>query len=486
MARAHPTLSGAAIMLAGQWLKFTLQILSTSILARLLAPSEFGLVAIVTATIGIASILADFGLSLASLRDPKMSNQDRSNLLWANIIVGFLASTLVVLAAQPISAFYEKPELELIIYALSGVFMIQAATSQFRAELARSAKYARITTVEVCAQFIATVVAIIAASNGASYWSLVVQQIALVLIQFIGLALISGWTPSPPRRMSRTTKHYIFGSKASATQIINYISGNIDTVALGKHWDNATVGIYNQAFLFFKMPIQQLAAPLTQVMVPFLAKLEEASLAHQVKQIQRVLIYILVGAFAGMASAATPVVIILLGEEWLSVAPILKILAVGGAFQAMGYLYYWVFIVRNCTGRQLVYGGFARAAMVLLIVLVAPAGASGTAWAVSFGLILNWLLLTIFVVPHTGIKRSIFVVSCIRPLATISAGFIVATVGDILVFQALDVWAQLFCIAVTWFAYMTIVALVTPAFRRDIIRIMQLMKLKKSPSSTMN
>lgn len=455
-------------MLVGQWSKFLVQIAGTAILARILSPGDFGLVAMVTAIVGLASILSDFGLSLATLRDPNITSQNRSNLFWTNMLIGALASIAVAFAARPISQFYGQPELEGITLALSSIFVLQAAAGQFKAEISRSLRFAKLLWVDISAQLLATMVAITAAYLGASYWSLVTQQIILAGAQLCGLTLLAGWKPQLPRNIAKTSKHFLFGTKASGTQFINYISSNIDTVALGSAWGPSTVGVYNQAYLFFKMPVQQLAAPLTNVIIPILSRLNEKQFAQYTAKLQALLIYVLVGMFTALASVSTPMMLIVLGPGWESVAPIIKILAVGGVFQAMGYLYYWVFVVKNCTGRQMIFGGIARTCMVGLIITLAPWGSNGVAWAVSAGLALNWLLLTVFVVPYTGLSRSHFLSNAIRPITMLVSGFVLISIIEHLLPVSLNAIELLIWLLAGWVIYLVLAFLIVTPLRNDL------------------
>lgn len=480
---ANSAANGAFVMLFGQWSKFTVQIAGTAILARILSPGDFGLVAMVTAIIGIAAILSDFGLSLAALRDPDMSHEDKSNLFWVNLIIGLLASAIIALTAGPISDFYGRPELKTIVLALSATFLLQSAAGQFRAELSRSLRFSRIVAIDVLAQLGATATAVTLALTGMGYWALVVQQVTIIVLQVMGLATLSGWLPQKPRNLWGTGKHIIFGSKASATQIINYVSSNADTVALGAMWGASTTGIYNQAYQFFKVPISQLASPLTNVMIPVLSRANDQQMLKYLKHLQSMLIYAIGGVFLILASVAPPLMLIILGPGWEGVAPVLQILAIGGIFQTLGYIYYWFFIVKDLVGSQLIFGGLARLVMVAMIIAFSPWGANGVAWAVTAGLAINWTLLTLFVVPRSGLRRRFFLSNSARPITILLGGLAGAIAVGHYLPRSLNEFETVSVLLVFWILYLGTLFIIVRPFRQDIaqIRIVVNMAKKRPP-----
>ncbi|MEF3121221.1 lipopolysaccharide biosynthesis protein [Kocuria flava] len=470
------TVSGIVKTLAGQWSKFSLQIAGTAILARILTPSDYGTVAMIMAIVGVGSLLADFGLSLASLRSPNMSGQERSNLLWANILIGSFVALMLALLASNIARFYGQSSLEPLVVFLSITFILQAAAAQFKAHVAGRGFFGRMMLVEVISQLLATSLAILLAVHGSGYWALACQQVFLFAFQLIGYVVVSRWIPSLPRKILTVKQHFVFGTKTSSSQLINYISSNVDTIAIGRTWGPASLGVYNQAFMIFKMPVQQIAAPLTHVIVPALSRSSEADFVRQAVRLQGALTYVVGGAFIVLASVAGEFVNLLLGPGWGGVAPIFTILALGGIFQVLGYVYYWVFIVKNLTGRQLIVGGAARIIMAISIVYCVQWGAMGVAWAVTGGLILNWVFLTLFVLPFAGVIRRDFVLPALRPLIILAVGFAATKVFHLLVPDRLADVMILPGSAIVWIIVLLLGAVVWKSLREDLFQLLVVMK----------
>jgi PST family polysaccharide transporter len=398
---------GALTTLTGQGMKYLVQMTALVVLARLLTPSDYGLVAMVSAVVGIAMVIGDFGLGLSAVQAHTLSTGQRNNLFWVNSLIGACAGITVFLSGPALADFYQEPRLRDITAALSMTFVLNGLASQFRAELARSLKFVALTTVDVCAQVVSFGLAILLAVLGAGFWALVTQQVCFAAVTLIGLAATAGWRPGLPKRNARMGSLYSFGVSTFVTQTINYISSNVDSVALGRYSGSAELGIYNRAFQIFSLPLQQLAAPLTRVALPILSKITDASLYQRyVERIQLVLSYFLVGTLACVATTSTPLIYVVLGPQWVPGAGILEILCLGGIFQALGYVYYWICLSRARMGTLLVCEGVGRGIMIVLIIFAAPHGASTVAAAVSCGLFITWLVTTIFGMPRLGLDAS--------------------------------------------------------------------------------
>ena len=154
---------GGGVTLAFQAVKFIVQTASLILLARLLTPEDFGIVAMVVAITGAADLIRDFGLSLAAVQAKQLSDAERTNLFWANTGIGFVCCVVVSAAAPLIVWIYDKPELLPIVFAVAGVFIVSGAATQFRAELMRSLRFTALSTTDVLANAIGVGTAVLLA-----------------------------------------------------------------------------------------------------------------------------------------------------------------------------------------------------------------------------------------------------------------------------------------------------------------------------------
>jgi polysaccharide transporter, PST family len=266
---------GASVVLGTQVARVLMQFASVVILARLLTPEDFGLVAMVTAIIGIAEIIRDAGLTSAAVQTPTLTDDERTNLFWANLGLG-AACALVVLASAPlIVAGYGEPRLAPIVIALAFVFMISGANTQYRADLIRRMRFRQLAGSDVLAQFTAITVAVVLALAGAGLWAIVAQQIVTAVAAFlINIAQVR-WLPGLPRRGVSLARFFRFGGGVLGTNALAYVTKSITAVAIGGYYGAAPLGLYNRAYQLLMTPLQQIDAPMTSVVLPVLARVQD-------------------------------------------------------------------------------------------------------------------------------------------------------------------------------------------------------------------
>lgn len=481
---AARTVKASAVTLTGQWVRFVIQTASLIILARILSPRDYGLVAMVTAIVGIAQVLGDFGLSLAAVQAREISKAQKTNLFWLNTLMGLTLMLTVFALRNPIASFYHRPRLAEIVAVLSVAFMLNGLTTQFEAELTRSMRFSRLAIRDISAAAVSFAVAVGLAVAGAGYWALVGQQISLALASLIVSAVLAGWWPGLPKVRESMRGLLVFGANTMGLQTSAYVASNIDSVFVGRLWGAADLGIYNRAFTLFSLPLQQLTAPLTRVVLPTLSRIrDEALFLRYLVRAQLLNSYILVGSLCIGAAVAQPLIATTLGPKWSGVTPIFQVLSIGGVFTALGYLYYWIFLARGMTGVALRYGLIGRAAMVVLLFIGAHFSVIGAAWGATAGSFLLWLLYTMFAVPRAGISVGSVNRDTVRVLGLFALVFIITqavlrtypSIGPPIV----ELIVGLAVIAASLAAAVRFV----PALRRDATLIVNTVRLLRHPAA---
>jgi hypothetical protein len=158
---------GGGTVLIGQISRIVIQIVSVSVLARLLSPSDYGLVAIVIAIVGVGEIFRDFGLSTAAVQAKVLTNDQRDKLFWLNTGIGLLLTLTCALAAPLVASAFHQESLTPITRVLSFTFLLNGLAAQHEADLNRHLRFAALVTVSVGSQAIGTVIAVIFAALGA-------------------------------------------------------------------------------------------------------------------------------------------------------------------------------------------------------------------------------------------------------------------------------------------------------------------------------
>lgn len=362
-------------------------------LARLLTPAQFGLVAMVTAITGVAEILRDFGLSSASIQAKTISHAERSNLFWVNVGIGTVAAAATAALSTPIGAWYGEPQIPLIVLVLAPLMIVSGATTQFRADLSRSLRFGALARTDIVAQAVGVTVAISAAAGGAGYWAIVAQQAAMVLTTFVMSSVQSRWRPGWYRRGVSLRRFFRFGGGLLGMQVLGYTTNNVDTAALGAVWGPGQVGIYGRAYQLLIVPLNQVSTALLRVMLPVLSKVQDddARFLAYVRRAQLICGYGFGGVFSLAAGLSAPLVALLFGPGWEGVAPVFGVLAIGGVFRGLAQVTYWITLAKGLTGSQLRFYLMARPFMILCLLAGLPWGAVGVAvgHTVAFGV--EWL-----------------------------------------------------------------------------------------------
>lgn len=473
------------MMLGGQWLRFAIQLGSMAALARLLEPGDFGVVSMVMAIAGIATLIGDFGLSMASIQSKELSNTQRSNLFWINAALGALLGGVVFMAAGPLAAFYGRPELVAVTQSLATVFLLNALAAQFRAEASRRLQFRWLAFSDVAAQLIAMVVAIQLALTGFGYWSLVAQQVTVAAVNLPTLVLAARWLPGLPTRHAGMGTLLQFGANTAAVQLVNYLSSNVDSILIGRLYGPTALGLYDRAFQMFRLPLMQVAAPMTRVAFPILSRIDDdPTFDRYIQRAQMLVAYVMGGAFFVAILMADPLVEIVLGPGWDTSKTIFRILAVGGIFQSISYTYYWVFLAKAKTGVQLRFSLIARSLMVALMIAGTIWGPLGVAVGSSLGLACNWLILTSLAIPKTGVATRGLVQAALRPVAILAGMVGSAWVLSMSVPRPSGPWAELAVMATAIILCGLLVLAACRPARSDLVALWQTVgKIRRSPAA---
>ena len=409
--------------LGAQLIRTFFQFGSLIVLARILTPKDFGVVASVTAIVGIADILRDFGLSAASIQAKTLSDDERTNLFWANVGFGTLCAVITIAAAPLIERIYGDDALGAIVVALAIVFVISGVNTQFNAELTRSLRFPALVIADLCGQGFGIVLAIVLAVAGAGYWAIIGQQIATAgIIMIINVAMCR-WRPGLPRREVSIRRFFRFGGGVFGSQFIAYTTKNIDNVAIGAYWGPATLGLYSRAYQLLMTPLNQINAPLTRVALPILSRVQDddAVFGRYLKKAQLVGCYITATVFALFAALAGPIVAVLFGPRWHAVAPIFAVLSIGGVFRSIEQISYWIYLARGKTGAQFKLYLYSRPVLIGMILAGLPWGALGVAIGCSAGYILYWAVSLWQVGRATGVDSAALFRNGMRAIALVSA-----------------------------------------------------------------
>jgi PST family polysaccharide transporter len=353
------------------------------ILSRLLHPSDFGLVAMVTVVTGFAAMFVDAGLSMATIQQDKITRQQVTNLFWFAVALGSGIALIVASLSPAIAWFYGEPRLIPITLASAVSFVLSGLTIQHRALLRRALQFRALTTTQVIANAAGHIVAVYWAWQYQSYWALVLRPIVAAGLQAIGSWWACPWRPSWPRRETGVRKLAYFGFNLTAVNMITYFTRNADNMLIGWYWGASPLGFYDRAYRLLMLPINQINFPIASVAVPALSRLqnEPAKYLRAYESLVGKLIYASGTLIGFMIVTPDWIIEVLLGRQWLESVSIFQWLAVVSVRQMFAITTVWLFISQGRSREYLYWGIIGTAITVGSFVVGLPYGPLGVARA---------------------------------------------------------------------------------------------------------
>jgi O-antigen/teichoic acid export membrane protein len=374
---------GGMVTLASQGGRMALQLLSTMVLARLIAPDEFGFFAMATAITGFVSLFREMGLSAATVQRQEVSHGQISVLFWINVTMGLLISLVMFLLARPIAWFYGASDLANLVRVLSLGPAVGGLAVQHGALLERQMRFGTRATINFGSALGAAVVAIALARWGAGYWALAAMTLTEECISAAGRWWACRWRPGVPRRGTKVRAMVHFGRNLVGFNVINYLARNLDNVLVGRFAGAEALGFYSRAYGLLMMPLSQLNAPAAAVAVPALSRLIDSPERYRraycslIEKIQM----ISVPAIATLIVCADWVVVLFLGPRWHRVAVIYALLGFAGILQPLANSMGWLFISQGRTMEMFRWSVIGGGLTIASFVVGLPWGAVGVAAA---------------------------------------------------------------------------------------------------------
>ena len=310
-------------------------------LGRLLSPTDYGMVGMLTIFSLIAGSLQESGFTAAIANKKEVTHRDYNAVFWFSVLVSATLYILLFMAAPLIADFYHTPELApLARYSFIGFFISSFGTAHF-AKLFREMKVKQRTIATFTALCISGIVGVTLAFYGFSYWGIATQNLCYILITTILFWYFSKWKPTSHFDFTPIKEMFGFSCKLLATNIFNHINNNLFSVILGKFFNEKAVGYYTQGNKWNTMGHNLITGMVNSVAQPVLAKVKEDQ-ERQLRVFRKMLKFTAFVAFPimlGLSIISRELITILITEKWLTSADILSILCIGGAFLPITNLY---------------------------------------------------------------------------------------------------------------------------------------------------
>lgn len=345
-------------------------------LARLLTPSDYGMVGMLMIFSFVASSLQESGFISALVNKKRIEDSDYNAVFWFSITVSFTLYWVLFFSAPLIADFYNKPELiPLSRYSFLG-FVISSIGTAPSAYVFRNMLVKQKAKAAILGLFLSGVVGIIMAYCGFSYWGLATQHIVYIAVLTAGLWVVCPWRPSLKIDLTPLKGMIGFSSRLLFTNIFNHINNNIFSIILGRFYSEKEVGQYNQANKWNYMGHSLITGMVGSVAQPLFSKIGDDR-DRQIRAFRKMLrftSFISFPAMFGLSLVAPEVITIAITDKWIESAHLLQILAINGAFLPVVSLYTQMLISKGKSGTYMWNTVFLGIIQLLVLLALYPWG----------------------------------------------------------------------------------------------------------------
>ncbi len=368
---------------------------SNIVLARLLTPDDYGCIGMLAIFITISNTFVDGGFGSALIQKKEPTQVDYSTIFWWNLFLSIILYGVLFISAPAVSRFYDIPLLESVLQVQGVVLIINALNIVQTNQLRKSINFKRLATIHIVSHIVAATLAIVLAYMGWGVWALVAQQIVASSITSAMLWGINRWMPSICFSVESFKQLFSFGGFILASNLINNFCNNVQGLLIGKFFNPAIMGYYSQAYKLENIASHSISSVVDQVSYPILSSLQSNNdaLKNAMKKITLSLSYITFPMMMILILDASPIIMLLYGEQWLPCIPYFQILCVGGIAMCIYYIHYFTVAAKG-ESKILFYWTILKRGLgiIVLVICFHFFGVFGLIWGCS---ITSWIILIV-------------------------------------------------------------------------------------------
>jgi len=314
--------------LSQQGLRFVI----TMMLARLLTPSDFGVVGMLAIFIGLSLAFVESGFPFALIQQKEIFEIDISSVFYFNIAMGLLCAVLLSMAAPSIAAFYHIPVLKPLTWLISANLFIGSLGSVQNTLLIKELNFKKICMISISSTIISGIVALILAWRQYGIWSLGIQTILATTITTILLWTWSSWRPRLIFSIQSIRKLFKYSSYILFTVLADVLYTRLSTIVIGKWYSASDLGFFTRADQTQQLPGGLILRSISRIAFPVFAAArdDKVMLKAGIKKAITATMFINIPLMFGLVVTAKPLILILFGNQWVPCVPYLQILSIGG------------------------------------------------------------------------------------------------------------------------------------------------------------
>jgi teichuronic acid exporter len=359
--------------------RFSIQIVQFMLgvfLARLLLPSDYGLIGMLAIFISISNALIDSGFSQALIQKKNTDDKDYNTVFYFNIAASLCVYFVLFLISGPIGVFYEEPLLEKLIKILGLNIIFSSFSIVQLAILTKELNFKTQSKASLLSSIVSGLIAIYFAYSGWGVWALVIQVLLKSSIYTFLLFVFTKWKPVLLFSKKSFLSLFSFGSKLLFSGLLNAVFNNIYLLIIGKIYSIKDLGYYTRANQFQQLPSETLTVILQRVTFPVLSKIqdEDEKLASYCRRFIKLAAFINFPVMFGLIVIAEPLIIFLLSEKWVEAAPFLQLLCFVGVLYPIHAINLNLLKVKGRSDLFLKLEIYKKILIIFSIVLTIPFG----------------------------------------------------------------------------------------------------------------
>jgi len=368
------------------------------IMARLLAPADFGLVGMLTIFLAISQSIIDSGFSNALIRKKTRTEADFSTVFYFNIVIGLFFYFILFFASHYIAAFYNTPILESLTKVVALTIFLNSFTIVQEAKFTINVDFKTLTKASLLSALISGAVGIALAYRGFGVWALAVQSIVSSCVRLITLWLYSGWRPQKVFSITSFKEMFSYGSKMLLSGLINTIYNNMYTIIIGKKFSKADVGYFTRASVYVFFFSSNITSILQRVTFPVLSSIqdEDERLRETYRKFLRLSAFVVFPLMMGLCSLADPLIRVLLTEKWVGAILLLQIMCLSGMWYPIHAINLNLLQVKGRSDLFLRVEIIKKVIGVLILVVTIPFGVAAMCWGGVFSSLISLFINTYY------------------------------------------------------------------------------------------
>lgn len=303
------------------------------VLARLLAPELFGLIAMVAVFITISNALIDAGFSKALIQRKQLTDLDVTSVFYFNLSAAILMASFLYAIAPAIAQFYASEELISIVRLLSVSLIFSGLGAVHQAKLSREMQFKKLFYASFPATLCSGILGVLMALLGYGVWALVAQTLLLKSMVTVLLWKYSGWGPSLAFDFRSIREMFPYASRLAASGVLDAVFSNAYVLVIGKVFNPIEVGLFQRARSFQQLPAENIQMIVSRVTFPLFASVQDdpVRMRRGMRKTIFLVSLLLLPGMALLAAIAEPMILLLIGEKWLASVPYLQLLCIIGA-----------------------------------------------------------------------------------------------------------------------------------------------------------